>query len=490
MRNKLLGAIAAVAAGAGSAVAQAPPPPMAIGPAGGMTGGPAGPNMAPPGGMGAGMGMAGPETGGMAGPGMLGGSGMGGPGMGAPGLDGYGMPGYPAGIHGQQQYSPPAREGLFGVGPDSRLAARRWVNFEYLLWFGDSQPNRFPLLTTGAPASSGVPGATSTRRLGPESDYEYNVFSGFRIETGFYVDDALRRGIYLSGFLTEQKSNITSVRSDATGQPLLARPFINAATGGADVLLVSFPTFASGQATAYTASQLYGAEGGSWTNLYRSCPEDGVFASLNLLAAFRYLQLYETLRVEQSTTLLDGGTAQFDGKLYGAPATIGVVDEFEVYNRFYGGQVGVNAELRRNRWSVNATAKLALGVMNERLDVRGFSTLSGTGTNANSTVSGGLYANANNIGRIDEDRFCVIPEGTINIGYSLRSWLTASIGYNILYASRVARPGEQFNPVVNPGLIPTSASFGLGNVPPTPRPQIVQGDYLMQGIQFGLSARY
>ncbi len=488
MRNKLLGTIAAVAAGAGSVVAQTPPPPMPIGPAGMAVS----PSMGAP----AGMGMGSPEMGGMAGPGMMGGPGMGGPGMGGPGpggmggMDGYGMPGYPAGIHGQQQYTPPAPEGLFGAGPDSRLAARRWLNFDYLLWFGDAQPNRFPLLTTGAPASRGVPGATSVRRVGPESDYQYNVFSGFRIETGFYCDDALRKGIYVSGFLTEQKSNITSVRSDPTGQPLFARPFINAATGQPDVLLVSFPTFASGQATAYTASQLYGAEGGSYTNLYRSCPEDGTFCSLNFLVAFRYLQLYETLRVDQTTTLLDGGTAQFDGKLYGAPATIGVVDEFEVYNRFYGGQIGLNGELRRNRWSVNGTAKLAIGLMNERLDTRGFSTISGTGTNANSVVSGGLYANANNIGRINHDELCFIPEGTVNVGYSLRSWLTTSIGYNVLYASRVARPGQQFNPTVDPALVPTSASFGQGNLPTTPRPAIVQGDYLMHGLQFSIMARY
>ena len=87
MRKKILGSIAAFAAGAASALAQGPgiPPPAPIGPGGGAM--PAAME-AMPGGL---------PYGGMGGPG------MGGPGMGGPGMPGAGMgdpnggmPGYPA----------------------------------------------------------------------------------------------------------------------------------------------------------------------------------------------------------------------------------------------------------------------------------------------------------------------------------------------------------------------------------------------------------
>ncbi len=504
MRNKLLGAIAAATAGAGAAHAQAPgvPPPMPIGPAGMMAEGSGMPGPGPsampgPGMMPGGMGGPGMMPSGMGGPGMMPGAmgGMGAPGAGGSGMGGLadmgGEPGYPAGVHGQPQWGSGGGEGLFTAPPgvNSRLAARSWFNLDYLLYFNKSQPGNFPLLTTGAPAGGGIPGSPGTRVLAGDEDFGYDQFSGFRVELGFYVDQAQRRGIYASGFLLEQRSRIIEVASDATGQPLFARPFLNTATGAADVLLISFPTTVAGSGRVYTASRTYSIEGGSWTNLYRSCPDDRNLVNLNLLAGFRYFELYETLRIEQNSSLISG-TAVFDGKLIGAPANIGVSDEFEVYNRFYGGNVGLNLEFRRDRLFFNTTAKIAVGVMNERLDTRGFSTLSGTTTGANSVVSGGLYANSQNIGRFNEDRFCVIPEVNFSLGYQVSSWLTANVGYNYLYVSRVARPGDQFNPAVNPNLVPTSPSFGLG-APTAPMiGQIIQSDYWMHGLNFGLTMRY
>ena len=513
MRNKLLGTIAAIAAGAGATLAQsgpaAPPPPMPIGPAG-M------PSMAGPGMGGPGMGMGGPGmvmpangtvpvTPGVPNPQAMS---YGPPGSGMPAMNGMGappelgngggVPGYPPGLHGQPQWSPPAgSDGLFGAptGVNSRLAPRTWLTLDYLLWFGKSQPSNFPLLTTSGPAAGGVPGNPSTQSLVGTDNLGYNRFSGFRAETGFYCDPARRFGLYLGGFLTEQRTNITSVSSDATGQPLYARPFINAATGLPDVLLVSFPTFASGSAQVTTSSFLYGAEGGSWTNLYRSCPDYACLGNLNFIGGFRYLELYENLRIQQQTNILPGASAFFDGKTYGGPATIGVFDEFEVHNRFYGGQVGLNGDLRYGRWYLGGAAKLALGVMNERSDIRGFSSISAANTapaglSANSVVPGGLYANANTIGRFNNDQFAVIPEFSVNLGYTVTSWLTATVGYNYLYVSRVARPGDQVTHTVDPSTIPTSASFGVGGVGPIGQRDVVQSSYWMQGVNFGLVLRY
>src|SRR5262249_23878654 len=160
------------------------------------------------------------------------------------------------------------------------------------------------------------------------TDLGYNVLSGFRISAGCFRDDERRLGWYASGFMTEEKSNNYLATSDATGQPLLARPFINAATGVPDVLLVSFPTFAAGRVEINATNQTWGAEGGVICNLFRSCPDDcsgnECLWNINMLTGFRFLQMHEKLDLQQFTSTVGTSTLIFDGKIYGAPASVEV----------------------------------------------------------------------------------------------------------------------------------------------------------------------
>jgi hypothetical protein len=475
MRKRLLGAIAAVAAGAGAAWGQAPapPPPMPIGTVGGYHGGlmpvtGAAEPIPPPVGFGPGM-AADPA-------GMF----PGGP---------VGYP--PPGMYGQPGWQPPftKHDGLYAGAP------RVWLTGEYLLWFAKSQPVRFPFVTTSAPVAGGRIGETSTLILHPTTgDLGYNLFSGFRITGGFFKDDCRRHGWYASGFMTEHKANVFFAQSDPTGQPLLARPFINAVTGQHDVLLVSFPTFAAGNVTVYSSSRTWGAEGGPIVNLFRSCPDDGCgpFWNVDLLFGFRYFELKEDLRMQSFTDVLPGQTVPFDGKLYFGPVNIEVHDEFTTLNQFYGGQVGLNTELRYGKYYLGALGKIALGVMHQRVDINGWSVLrqDPAAQVPPAVVPGGLYANATNIGRYRNDEFAVIPEVNVNLGYNWTSWMTTFIGYSFIYASRVVRPGDQYSPVVNPALVPTSPSFGLGVPVPTPNPVLTQSDFWIQGISFGINLRY
>jgi len=486
MRKKILGSIAAFAAGAASALAQGPamPPPVPLGPGGGampaaMEGMPGmgGPGMGAPG-----MGMGGPGMG-MGGPGGMPGGGYG-PTSSVP-QDG--MPGYPSGTHGQQSWSPPFAD---PAGVNGRFAPRVWVTFDYLLGFSKSQNAVFPFVTTSAPLAGGVLGNTSTYVLHAQSDLSNDVTNGARISAGFWRDEARRYGYYLSGFFTEYKSNVFETASDATGQPLLARPFVNAVTGAPDVLLVSFPTYLAGRVRVEAGTQVYGAEGGPIVNLYRSCPDDFSLWSVNLLTGFRYLGLRERLNIDQSSTLVGDSTAAFDGKLYGAGAVIGVSDRFDAQNNFYGGQVGLNTELRMNNWYVNGTAKVALGVVNQRLDIDGTSTLSGPGGANPSVIRAGLYANATNNGRYTQDKFAVVPEVGLNLGYTWRSWLTTSVGYNFLYINSVVRPTEQYSTTINPAVVPLSATYGANNGVTTPNPAGNTTDFFFHTINFTIAMRY
>ncbi len=483
MRKKILGSIAAFAAGAASALAQGPgiPPPAPIGPGGGAM--PAAMESMP-GGM---------PYGGMGGPGM-GGPGMGGPGMGGPGMPGAGMgdpnggmPGYPAGPHGQQSWTPPFTD---PQGVNGRLAARAWVTFDYVLGFTKSQNATFPFVTTSAPLAGGVLGNTSTLVLHSRTDLGVGVVNGARITGGIWTDEARRYGYYMSGFFTESKSNDFQTSSDSTGQPLLARPFVNAATGLPDVLLVSFPTYLAGRVSVENSTQVWGAEGGPMVNLFRSCPDELCLWNVNLISGFRYLDVHEQLRIDQSSTLVGNSTAAFDGKLYGAGSVIGVTDRFDTYNRFYGGQLGLNTELRMNNWYVNATGKVALGVVNQRIDVRGTSTLTGPNSPDLSVIQAGMYANATNNGRYSQDKFAVVPEVGINLGYTWRSWLTTSVGYNFLYINSVVRPSEQYSTTINPSVIPLSGSYGANNGVVTPNPVGNTTSFWYQGVNFTVSLRY
>ena len=101
-----------------------------------------------------------------------------------------------------------------------------------------------------------------------------------------------------------------------------------------------------------------------------------------------------------------------------------------------------------------------------------------------------MYANSTNIGKFSHDEFAVIPEMTFNIGVNLTKSITLFTGYNFLYISKVARPGQQLNPRIDGTTIPFSANFGAtGGVPGTRR-LFVQDDFWIQGVNFGMNIRY
>ena len=143
-----------------------------------------------------------------------------------------------------------------------------------------------------------------------------------------------------------------------------------------------------------------------------------------------------------------------------------------------------------NNWYVNASTKVALGVTNQRVDVRGTSTLNAANSPDLSVIQAGLFANANNNGRYNQDKFAVVPEVNVSLGYSWRSWLTTSVGYNFVYISDVVRPTDQFTNAVNPAIVPLSSTYGANNGVGTANIVGTTSDFWFQGITFTLTARY
>ena len=98
------------------------------------------------------------------------------------------------------------------------------------------------------------------------------------------------------------------------------------------------------------------------------------------------------------------------GKSYVGPLNIGVRDTYYTANRFYGGQLGFNAEAQWGHCYLGTSFKLALGYVHQHVNIDGVSTLNDPATGTSSAVRGGLYANASNIGVYTNDEFTVLPE--------------------------------------------------------------------------------
>src|SRR4029077_4144385 len=136
---------------------------------------------------------------------------------------------------------------------------------------------------------------------------------------------------------------------------------------------------------------------------------------------------------------------------------------------------------------VNLRTNLALGGDAETIHVGG-TTLKLSGRP--SAVAGGLLALPSNSGRFHDSEFAVIPEVGLQVGYQFNPYVRAFVGYDFLYWSDVARPGDQIDLGVNPAQRPARRSAGPLTGPARPAFTPQQTDFWAQGLEVGLEVRY
>ena len=114
---------------------------------------------------------------------------------------------------------------------------------------------------------------------------------------------------------------------------------------------------------------------------------------------------------------------------------------------------------------------MALGVTHQTLDIDGTQqrTRPGEGTE---TFRGGLLAAGPNLGHFTDNRFSVVPEGTLNVGYRVTPGVKVYLGYNFLYWSNVIRPGDQIDRTVDVDLRAQPAGERAGQRAGPPRPAV------------------
>jgi hypothetical protein len=376
----------------------------------------------------------------------------------------------------------------------AQARGRVYGGAEYLLWW--VRDSRLPPLVTTTPANvsqtiQGALTAPGTQVLFGGDGHFNGTFSGARFTAGAWVDDCSLWGVEGTYFFLGRQSRTFQANSDQF--PVLGRPIFNLNANMEDRQLTTTPGTSPGDLVAAqgriridTPSQLWGAE----ANLRRRLCETCDFR-LDLLAGFRYLELQEGVHIQEDVLFTRNDTTF---TLFNVGNHFLVNDRFDTRNQFYGGQIGAEAVYLVGRWSVDVTGKLALGVNQQTIDINGNQVLT-TSQGATTTFNGGLLALPSNIGHHTRDRFAVVPEVGIKLGYQLTDWCRATVGYNFLYMSNVVRPGDQIDRVIDVTQVPNFVPPGV-TVPPNPtgvpRPLVPfrESNFWAQGVTFGLEFRY
>ncbi|HTU17664.1 MAG TPA: BBP7 family outer membrane beta-barrel protein, partial [Gemmataceae bacterium] len=358
-----------------------------------------------------------------------------------------------------------AGSAVAGEEPDGSM--RTWLDADYLLWWLQPAPGGPALLTTGNltnPTSlgSGILGNSGTQILAGNNNLNTGPYSGFRISGG-WINCANSFGVDGSFFYLGQQGIHQTFSSDGSGNPLLARPIVDARTGAETVLFVSAPNAFNGTFHVDSTTGFYGFDANMLLPWYRcfACDDSELGYYLTPIGGFRYLNLRDDLTLSQSSNVLPTGVAFFDGQPLSFGSNVSVVDDFRTLNQFYGGQIGLKAGLTWWRFTLNGTAKVALGTMREEANIAGSTTANNPLFGTTLTVPGGLYAVASNSGAFTRNVISVVPEGNLNFAVEITPQIKLMVGYTIIYLSDVARAGNLIDRSVNRTEVPSSQSFNL-----------------------------
>ncbi len=367
-----------------------------------------------------------------------------------------------------------------------------WWEADYLLWWtkGMAIP---PLVTTGTTGALDVP---DTRILYGDETILDRARSGFRVGLGSWLSPCGDLGIEGDYWMLGDATGHFRAASDSTGSPRLFRPFFNinprdgdgvfAPPAREDAEIVSTPQVLAGAVTVDSFSQLHGA---GFRVRRRVCCESDCAAAcdpcdpcgaaiprssrLDLLAGYRYVQLREGLQIREDLRSLLPPPEQ---------GNFALEDAFGTQNSFHGGDLGVAWRRSWGPWLLDMTGRIALGAVEQTVSIRGQTIISGAAAD-NGAYPGGLLAQRTNIGNYRRNVFAMIPELGIGVGYELTPCLTARVGYDLLYWSRVVRPGDIIDLDVNPDLLPPPEEFAGAA---RPRFAWRDSDFWAQGIRVGL----
>jgi hypothetical protein len=390
--------------------------------------------------------------------------------MGDPAADG-------GGFYDDGYYDDGSCEGCWnGCSNDCWTSGPVYVRGEYLLWWlkGDGVPALVTTSPQGTPrAQAGVLGQTGTSVLFGDSQLNSTSRSGGRVVLGWWAGPTMR----IEGEFFGLGSASANFNQASTGDPILARPFFNLGTGAADSNVIAYPSQLQGTINVSETSQFFGAGIHATQNLVCADFCNDRHYRIDFLYGYRYLRLRENLSIDGTTTTT-GGTVVPIGTSFASN------DSFTTTNNFNGLDLGMTVESRWARWCLTTIGRLGIGGNRETVAIAGSSTATVNGTAT--TSSGGLLAMPSNIGTQGNTAFALVPQLELKLGYDLSPNWRFTIGYDVIYWSRVVRPGGQIDTNVNT----SQASGGTLVGVPGPLTQFRETDLWVQGLSIGGEFRY
>jgi len=330
--------------------------------------------------------------------------------------------------------------------PCARVCVPRcWASADYLYWWVNGNP--IPALATLGDPTDAIPGALGqpgTTVLFDER-LSYTGSNGGRAFVGGWLGCEERLGWEIGGFLFENHANQVSWLSPLGSATTLQVPVLS----DGPVEDATIPLTAFG---AETRLQMYSAEANLLYNVRRSDAW-----TVDLLAGARYLDLDERLALDY---VVDFGFATQVGG-----------DRFRTQNHFYAGQLGSKIGYQGQRWSLDVISKVALGGNRRTLRTSGFTNFDGQ-----PVFPGAIFTGPSNTGRFVSDKFAVLPELTVQAGFSLTKNIRATAGYNVLYLNNVARAGDSID--------------RLAFTEPGPGVTIGETDFWAHGLSVGIQVRW
>jgi hypothetical protein len=301
--------------------------------------------------------------------------------------------------------------------------------FEAMSWWFQGSPAPTPIITDG------VYGRDGTHVLLGGGDVDTNPNPGFRV-TLFYAPK-LTYGVEVNYLWIGERSQVDGVSSSGLpGSTDLLVPFFNVNRNSEDVTEISYAGLYAGSASTELTNSMQGAEINVTWPVAASAPWD-----LTVFGGFRWLRLKEKYAITTDSP-------------YIPPTPAGIwttTDVFDASNKFYGAQIGARGNWRQGNWLVNGAVQVALGGMVQDVSVQGsLVTDDFTSDGVTHTFPGGYFALPTNIGNHSRTVFAAVPELRLRAGYFFTPKISLSVGYDVLYASNVARPGNHLNRNINP----------------------------------------
>jgi hypothetical protein len=341
----------------------------------------------------------------------------------------------------------------------------RWFSAEYLYWSGNGQGT--PVLATASPlgtpqAQAGILSSATTTSLFRVGDATAGAASGARLRFGFWSDAARTKG--WEGSVFGMSHDNTAFAASAGDYPILARPFLNTATGQQDALLLTYPGLTSGRIDIRETSRPMGADLVLHKEICPACSTGRVYG----LIGYRYLRLAENLDIATHQLALSPPIAG---------STFDATDRFATTNNFHGLDLGLKGDIVKGSWILTWQAKVAVGMVISKAQINGVTTITSP-LGSSSTQSGGLLAQPSNIGTYRKDRLALAPELTAHLSYRINPNTRVFAGYQLTYLTNIVRPEDAIDTTIN---------LSQPGTPARPSYTARTSDYWMQGINAGIA---